>query len=65
MLRVVIIFPILAALLVLGLGIGENIKHQDEPKVVDRTGVHIASTMECFDKAVNRIPCDKTEKKKD
>lgn len=64
MLRVVIIFPILAFLLVIGVGVNNNIQHQDEPKIVDKHGVHIASTMECFDKAVNRIPCEKKEETK-
>lgn len=51
MLRVVILFPILAALLVVGVGVNHNIQHEDKPKV-----------QYCFDKEMKHTPC---EKKKD
>ena len=44
MLRVVILFPILVALLVIGFGVNKNMKEQ--PK-----------TQYCFDKEMNHTPC--------
>lgn len=48
MLRVVILFPILAALLVIGFGVNKNMKEQQKTKY-------------CFDKEMKHTPCEKKD----
>jgi hypothetical protein len=48
MLRVVILFPILAALLVIGVGVNENMKAEPKPQY-------------CYDKEMKHTPCEKKD----